>query len=340
MLRSRPTPLSAVAAPRRARVLAFLLVAGWSGLAAAQPGEPSEAEPPQAEVLFREGFEALEAGNYDLACRKLAESLALARKVGTVLNLARCEESRGRRAEARELFREGLTLLDPSDERRGIAQERFDVLDRSVPAVQLSLAEGAPAGTVVSAAGQEWLVGEQGTALRLNAGSYVFEVSAPGHEGRKVPVTLKESERVTLTVEPGPRIEQGAPPPTAPPPVAPPPEEPSSGPNTLAWVFMGVGATGLIAAGVTGGMVLSDQSTVEDDCEAGVCQTQAGVDAASRGDTLLVVNAIAWGVGLVGIGTGAALFLWGGDDEPTRASGRLSPSATPTGLSMTWAGAF
>jgi hypothetical protein len=76
----------------------------------------------------------------------------------------------------------------------------------------------------------------------------------------------------------------------------------SSTKRTLGFVVGGIGLAGLAAAGITGALLLGDKSTVDKKCTP-TCVDQDGRDAVSRGKSLLPINAVAWGVGAVGVGT-------------------------------------
>lgn len=83
-----------------------------------------------AESLFREGRDAVKRGDYAVACPKFQESQRLDPAIGTLLNLALCEERWGRISEARLHFREVLASSDLDEQRRAIALEHAAALDR------------------------------------------------------------------------------------------------------------------------------------------------------------------------------------------------------------------
>src|SRR5688572_29192458 len=86
-----------------------------SSAAFAEDATPSvgETDPAAAEVLFQKGREAMLAENYDSACQFFLESLSLDQAVGTVMNLAVCEEKRGHLTASWERWHQALRLLDP-----------------------------------------------------------------------------------------------------------------------------------------------------------------------------------------------------------------------------------
>lgn len=90
--------------------------------------------------------------------------------------------------------------------------------------------------------------------------------------------------------------------------------------------FLSVGVAGAVIAGVTGGLVLHDKSVVARECPAslsGRCTTQAGVDAAKQGRVLLPVNALGWGLAIVGVGVGIPLVVSGIEPSAPKKSATL-----------------
>src|ERR1700739_4895192 len=86
-------------------------------------------------ALFQEGRELSAKGDYAGACAKFSASLALRRKLGTVLNLGDCSEHLGRTATAHAHFMEAASIAraegDPA--RVKYANERADAVAGKVP---------------------------------------------------------------------------------------------------------------------------------------------------------------------------------------------------------------
>ncbi len=79
-------------------------------------------------------------------------------------------------------------------------------------------------------------------------------------------------------------------------------------PPLLGWTLVGVGAAGMVTGITTSILVAREQELVDRHCHDKLCD-QTGFEAAERGQTLLWVNAVAYGVGLASLGTGLALVL-------------------------------
>src|SRR5690349_6331749 len=112
----------------RGPLLAVLLLyphAGWA------------ADAPTAEALFRAGREASDRGDHEVACERFHESYRLEPAVGTLLNIASCEEALGQLANAWEAYRHVAETLPPDDDRQELVRSRLSTLDERVPRVTL-----------------------------------------------------------------------------------------------------------------------------------------------------------------------------------------------------------
>ena len=97
----------------------------------------------------------------------------------------------------------------------------------------------------------------------------------------------------------------------------PAPQEPGSAKRTAGWVLVGVGAAGLVAGGVLGGLAMSKQGTVEDaynNMEMTYPELQAEMDA---GEGLELGAIISLAVGGAAAAAGAVLLIldYMGDGE-------------------------
>jgi hypothetical protein len=273
-----------------------------------------------AQALFKEARAELSRGEVAAACAKFEESLRLEPTLGTKLNLAACEEQLGHLMRAWRYWNEAIEeLRRTNDNRLRFAESRASALDRRLPRLVLRRAEGAPAGTSVKRDGVELKEPSFGTPLPIDPGDHVLEIAAPGHRDSRRAFRISEGERLQVDVAPGPAdesrptstgaplaVRSGAPRERARPSASASGDGP--GPSrTIGWIVTGVGVVGLAAAGVTGVMALEAQRTVDADCPSTQCTTVEGYDAARQGKTLLVLNAMAWAVGIVGSGVGIYL---------------------------------
>jgi hypothetical protein len=291
-------------------VLAPMALVATSTLAAAEGRDPAAAD-----ALFRQAREALSKGDYATACPKFAESQRLDPAAGTLMNIAECEEHSGALGSALEHWREAADQLSTSpDDRLELAHRHIADLEPRVPRLTIRLERRAPPDTKVTRDGVELGSASLGAPLPVNPGRHTVVATAPGRAAATKTVTLAEAQVLDLVVAPGaPVVKQ---------------EPGSSGWRTVGWVAGGVGLAALGAAAVTGVIVMDENSIVERDCPSKQC-SQSGLNAATTGKTLLVVNAIAWVVGVVGVGGGVALLLTTpAGDEP---STRIAPTASASG---------
>ena len=280
-------------------------VLAWPALAHAQQAA--------ADALFDSARVAMSKGDFDVACEQFRASDKLDPAVGTELNLADCEEKRGRLASAWELYRTVEEQLGERDERLPFAHARAQALAARVPKLTLLLAPGAAKDSTVRDGGVELGGAAFGIALPLEPGVHELVVSAPGFEARSFRVQLSEGQAQSLSVAPG-RALQAAPSTPSAPPLVEPPSEPESGSNqrTLGFVLGGVGVAGLGVGAVTGILVLGKQHTVDDQCQPDKSCTSAGLDAAHSGRTLQTVSNVGWVVGAAALGAGVYFLLTSG----------------------------
>jgi hypothetical protein len=289
------------------RVAAVWVLAA-SSLAAA-PRDPAAAE-----QLFREARKALAGGRTEEACEKFAESQRLDPGVGTLINLAACEEKLGKLASAWEKWQRALEGLRADDKRRPGVEKRAAALEARVPRLEIRLSAGAPPGTAVMRDAVELGPASLGLALPVDPGPHRVSVSAPGREPKSYELSLEEAEMKTLEVEPGPApaVRQ----PSA--PLVPAEPEPAPGPDqdtgrrTAGFVTLGVGAAGLLVGSIAGLLALQKKGEMDDDCSRRGDRLEcgdAGIDAAAAGNTFAAVSTVAFAVGVAGIGVGGYLVL-------------------------------
>lgn len=143
----------------------------------------------------------------------------------------------------------------------------------------------------------------------VDPGNHVVAASVDGRVAVEDQVMLKEGESKQVSL----RLHGDAapPPPPAVPAVVPEPARvtspaPSSS-KTWGFVSLGIGGAGLATGIVSGVVMLDAKSSLDVECSP-VCPP-AATDEISRFRTARVVSAIGYGVGIVGIGVGAAILL-------------------------------
>jgi hypothetical protein len=261
--------------------------------------------PAAAEALFEQARAAMAAGSYDIACARFRDSDKLDPAVGTRFNLADCEERRGHVATAWSLFRGVVSELADDDDRKPIAAKRAKALEPRMPYLTLVRAVDTPPGVRVRVDGVELGEGSFGVALPMDPGPHeLVLLLGGGNADRKSGFSLSEGERTELPL----RVTPAA----APIAGGDEPEslgQPGAWKRKWAFVAGGIGAGGVAVGAVTGIITLTKKSTVNANCSDNerACN-QIGIDARESGRTFGVLSGISFGVGAVGLATGA--FLW------------------------------
>lgn len=307
-----------------ARQLSLLIV-----LALGFWGMPARAQQrAAAELLFEEGKKAMDAGDFTQACAKFEESNRLDAASGTTLNLANCEERRGRVASAWERYRAAVQLLAAGDRRREFAQTKVRQLEPLVPRLTIVLADGAPPNTTVSRNGKP-LTASLGIPLPLDPGEYRVLVQAPSRRDAEYAVTLEEGELKGIEVQPGEVVK--------------PEEQKYLKPiviiqkdeglthRTLGYVFGGIGLASLAGTAVFGVLAYRNHKLVEADCDpkAKLCSTKEAQDASEQGGTNALLANILGATGAVSLGVGA-YFLFTAPSAPSAAVEAGVLSGVPT----------
>jgi len=290
--------------PMRVKLgLSGLLLSGL--LCLSSPGRAQEQrDPAAAEELFRQGRQASEKRDFLTACAKFRESNRLDPAVGTVFNIADCEEKLGRLATSWTLFQEVAQRLPSDDDRRAIAMRRARALEARVPMLTVHLLSAGRSDVLVRRDGVALGVASLDTSLPVDPGEHVVVVEAPGTEPKQFRASVGEGERAQLEVSLGAALPAGQPPH----PLAAGGADGSAPNHTAAYVLGGVGVAGLVTGVVAGLLVLDNKGKVNDNCQGHLCN-QAGLDAAQAGKTLGIVTTAGFVVGALGLGTATYLFV-------------------------------
>jgi hypothetical protein len=127
-------------------------------------------------------------------------------------------------------------------------------------------------------------------------------------------------------------------------PVAADTGPPMSSRRRLAWIVGGSGAGVLVLGGIFGGLALSEHGSATTLCPVSPCSNSSGVSDNNQAKTFAWVSDFGVGLGLVGLGAAAYLFLTHGDaDAPPPAQSAWShvvPTALPGGGGVSLTGAW
>jgi hypothetical protein len=292
-------------------VIGLVLAASSPRVAAAQ----SAGDADRAEKLFTEASTLAAAGNYAAACPKFEESQRLDGALGTQFNLALCFEKIGRLGSAWRNFRavERLAHQTMKTGRESAAHQKLEQLRPRVPHLVIA----APDADVTVKVDGELVERDAWSFYAVDPGEHVIDATAPA----------KTSWRGRIKIEDVPGKEGTEQKVAVPALVTAPGEtrivkvntETSNPKRTIGFVVGGVGVAGIAVAVVTGIALLNDKSIADERCVP-TCSDESARSAVATGKTLVPINVIAWGVGLVGVGVGSFLLLTAGGSKPSRAA--------------------
>jgi hypothetical protein len=296
-----------------------------------RPAAAQGSDAASATALFQEGREAAKKGDYATACLKMEESFRIDAAVGTLLNLADCQEHLGHLASAWQRFQEAADKLAASDDRLAAVKQRVAALAPRLPKLVVTLAPGAPPDTRVTRDGLALSAASLGAALPVDPGAHVIVASAPGREDRRYPLDAAEGRTDRVAVEPGAPVPATGTEAT---------ETPPSGGAKLRIAGIVVGALGVATLGAavgTGVVLPSKEAIVNQHCGKVVgrlpdqCDA-TGFAAAQSGKTLAAVNTATWILGGLATAAGVTLVIVGsvGNGKPA-ASVQVGASAGFTG---------
>jgi len=339
---------------RRILLTAALVVALPVAARADEPAPSKQSAQAVAvsERLFLEGRRLAARGDHAAACPKFEEAYKLdTTAVGTLLNLALCNERIGKLASAWGQLREVATRSQSNPKRAKLAASRATALEPRLSRLTIEVtpeARGArPSLRVDGIALDEpaW-----GTDLPVDDDKHVIEISTESKISRTIEVEIApERARVTSRVEALEESPRAAGAPVVEAPVAPPvasPAEPRTTPTVTATaketaprrepsgqrttgIVLTVGGALAVGAGAAFGVAALDASA-----DAGSCGSPciAGSDAARRSDEAFdSANTLGW-VSNVAVGAGVALvaaglYLWLTAPSGARTATPRSPNA-------------
>lgn len=269
-------------------------------------------DPAAAGAAFSRARDAIKRGDVETACELFAESVRLDPAPGAKLNLADCDERRGRVASASQEFRDALESLPSGDSRVAYAQERLTKLAPRVPALVLRASPELPPDAQVLRDGQVVAGASFGAPVPADPRAHEIRVRVRGRIDAVQTVTLREGETKEVVLVAGP-MAPAAPP--APPVVAlaTPPAPASRG--ALPWGLVTTGGVAIVGGAVLGVLTLDRAATVKEHCDPGCDDT--GYDAGRQGRWMSVASPIALGLGVALVAAGIYLFVDRRADAPS-----------------------
>lgn len=330
---------------QRTWLVAPLIGALASTVAASARADASASDHVAAEALFDEAVRLMKTGDYATACPKLRESQRLDAGVGTLVYLAECYSRSGKTASAWATWREAHAAARAAGQadRERMAKARADALEAELPRVTVVVR--APArGTEVKRDDVAVSEGTWGAPVPVDPGDHTFTAIAPGKRPWTSSIKIAAAQKVEVVV---PALEDDA---TAPSPTpAPTPgavdAPPSSGGWTAQrWAGVGVAGAGVVALGVGaffGARAASTWGDVQDRCPSNRCADASGpsdVDSARTAGNVSTAFVIG---GAALVAGGAVLWFTGAPKDKARTRGvRVVPAVDRSSAVITLGGAL
>jgi hypothetical protein len=283
-----------------------------------------------ARALFNAGRESMKAGHYPEACAQFEAARKLFTSSGLLLNLANCHEHISRTASAWTEFADAAYAAANSGRKQDEveAKRRQAALQDKLSMLSIRV-DGATSDEVVKRDGASIDRSVWGTAIPVDPGTHLVEVTATGRRTWSKSVEVTEAGKTVVVqvpaLDPVP-VAAPAPAPALPAPVAsrPAPAEPvaqspvahvaplapvdahpegaGNGQRVAGWAIGGVGLLGMGASGVLGLVANSQFHSAEG--EAGGARHTDSVHAGQLAD-------IATGVLIGGaVVTAAGVVVW------------------------------
>lgn len=281
---------------------------------------------------LKAGYALKQAGKCQEALPHFLASYKLSPSAKSLLNLADCESRTGdlvsaklHAAQGRELARQGHDGFGatPEDaELVSVADELLASVEKRMPRLAIKLGPGAPPGTVLLRDGVRVDPAAVAAPVAVNPGEHTVTAGAAGRLDRSVTVTLAEGQHRDIDLDVGDPVPTAEIPPN---PYIPPTQAARTNADTRSGLWATITATprnevsgALVAGGVVslvvgGAFGIAAIGKNGDSNANGHCDS-TGCDATGKllRNTALndaTISTVLFGVGLVAIGGGVALYL-------------------------------
>lgn len=297
-------------------------------LAAPAFAEASSSDKAAAEALFDEGRRLAQAGKFAEGCPKLEASQKLDPALGTLLNLADCNEKLGKTASAWAQYREATSLARAagSSEREKFAMDRSKALEAHLSTLTIRVAAGDAGAAPVEVKRDGMAVDSAtlGSALPVDPGPHEVSASSPGMKTWSTKVDVgKDAAKVEVEI---PKLEpEGAAAGGAAGGTTEEPAKSQGGGSSMRPVAIAIGAVGIVGIGVGTFFGLSASSSWSDAKETCSDQpkgcTPDGVKKQESASTKATVSTIAFIAGGAALAVGTVLWFTAGSGNKQTAIG-------------------
>lgn len=278
--------------------LPHVVAAAPGSTPSAKSSTPADAKKKaEAGKLLAEGNALSNEGDYVEALEKFRAAYAVYPSPKLLLNMGTMLRQLGRNIEAADVYERYLRDPDADPQQVQLLNRTLDEIDSLLGHIHITV---SPLDASVSLDGKPLDVPTQGIDMRVEPGTHKVAAEKKGFPPAIVTVTLgRGDERVaSLKVEPSPFVEK------------------SNNTTIAAISCLAVGGFGFIAAGITGGLVISANETYQAGCPNGKCATFTGYESAKLGTNLLIANGLSWAAGIAGAGLGTGLLIYNHKKQP------------------------
>lgn len=283
-----------------------------------------------ADELFAKGL-ALRDTNLEQSCSYFKQSLDLnPQAIGTLMNVALCDEKLGKIASALERFSEARDRAKEGNlpEYATEATAHIDLLKADVPKVTIKFLGERPAGTRL-------LIGDRviapdryegGKQVNVDPGELVIVVSAPGRLAYETKLLINKKEEKAIEV---PELKKGI--------------TVKSSRRTIGIITTATGGAAFGTSVVLGLVARSIWNKNHDKCTPvpgdDICdpEQQSGTE---RARTIGSVGTVVGAIGLAATGVGIYLWLTAPKESSTDRRVTLLPNVTPESAGLTALGRF
>lgn len=271
--------------------------------------EPTAGDKETSRALYAQGMQALDAHDYAAAERACGGVVKLVPVPPGALCWGKALEGLGKLVESRDAYLAAAHYPSKPDEpsvfttARDEGQAAADRVEKRIATLVLDIS-GVKDGARLRVTIDDVAIASGMARLprRVNPGHHVVLVASPGYRTARLEVVSGEGQESQVKVALSP-TEAGAEPAK---PAAPSATAPSKVP---AFIAFGVGGVGLIVGSIFGVVALGDASGLKS--QSG-CPSNCPPSAQSQIDSLHAAqwaSDIGLGLGVVGLGVGAALFV-------------------------------
>ncbi|MEZ4227217.1 MAG: tetratricopeptide repeat protein [Polyangiaceae bacterium] len=300
--------------------VAFATVSGYGFAQGAALDAATPAQKKAAQKAFLKGADASSKGKHEEAMAAFKESYDAVASPNPHLMYARELVALGRFADAYEEFDkvipEAQAAAKTDDKYAQTAEAAHKDMTDLESKIALVSVIGVNDGDILRVGGKEIPRESWGRPIPVMPGSVKVEVATSTGQESSKDVDAQAGSRPVVDMAPA----VAEPTPT---------EKPESGTEvstdsskwdkrTWAYVAGGVGVAGLVTFGVFGALANAKHSKLEDECTNGVCPKSLEGDK-DTGQTYQTVANVGLVVGIVGLGTGTALYLMSDDKKEKQA---------------------